>query len=67
MPRDGGICHPPAHLATSLGMLRVGGTPAVTGEVPAPPRQAVPSECFSNCTDILSRLSSICFLILYGN
>lgn len=29
--------------------------------------QAVPSECFSNCTDILSRLSSICFLLLYGN
>lgn len=29
--------------------------------------QAVPSECFSNFADILSRLSSICFLLLYGN
>lgn len=29
--------------------------------------QAVPSKCFSNFTDILSRLSSICFPLLYGN
>lgn len=29
--------------------------------------QAVPSECFSSFADILSRLSSICFLLLYGN
>lgn len=57
--------HPPAQSAISLGMLGVGKTWAITGDVTVPPGS--PSQCFSNFADILSRLSSICFLLLYGN
>lgn len=58
--------HPPARSAVSLGRLPAGGAWAVPGGGHCTP-QAVSSKCFSKFTDILSRLSSICFLLLYGN
>lgn len=40
------------------------GPPQLLG---GPHPQAVPSAVFFHFADILSRLSSICFLLLYGN
>jgi hypothetical protein len=52
------ICH--LSWFARVELSQAGGTWAITSKVTTP--QAVPSKCFSNFADILSRLSSICFL-----